>query len=92
MEAEKVFSVVSLYTIDGTVSDVSVATFADKRKAIEEVKKMYLIDLDDCPEKWESDEFYKTIDLENGYFSIHLEGCFMDDGYEVFVKECKINY
>ena len=87
---EKVFIVVKLYCIDGTVSDITTLPFLDKQKAINEVKSTYAGDLEDCSEKWESDDYYKEVDLDNGYFTIYKEGEFTDDGYEVTIQEHEV--
>ncbi len=87
---EKVFIVVKLYCVDGCVDDTTTLAFLDKQKAIDEVKSTYIGDLEDCSEKWASDDYYKEIDLDNGYFTIYKEGDFADDGYKVFIQEQEV--
>jgi hypothetical protein len=87
---EKVFIVVKLYCVDGCVDDITTLPFLDKQKAIDEVKSTYIDDLEECSEKWESDDYYKDIDLDNGYFTIYTEGNFTDDGYEVSIQEQEV--
>jgi len=87
---KKVFIVVKLYCVDGCVSDITTLPFLDKQKAIDEVKSTYARDLEDCSEKWESDNYYKEVDLDNGYFTIYKEGYFIDDGYEVTIQEHEV--
>ena len=86
---EKVFIVVKLYCFDG-LSDITTLPFLDKQKAIDEVKSTYAGDVEDCSEKWESDDYYKEVDLDNGYFTIYKEGEFTDDGYEVTIQEHEV--
>ena len=84
---EKVFIVVKLYCVDGCVSDITTLPFLDKQKAIDEVWSTYVGDVEDCKEKWASDDYYKEVDLDNGFFTIYKEGGFTDDGYEVTMRE-----
>ena len=84
---EKVFIVAILSCVDGCVSDFTTLPFLDKQKAIDEVRSAYASDLEECSEKWESDDYYKEVDLDNGYFTIYKEGEFTDDGYEVTIQE-----
>ena len=87
---EKVFIVVKLYCVDGCVSNITTLPFLDKQKAIDEVRSAYAGDLEGCAEKWASDDYYKEVDLDNGYFTIYKEGEFTDDGYEVTIQEQEV--
>ena len=87
---EKVFIVVKLYCVDGCVDNITTLPFLDKQKAIDEVKNAYISDLEGCSEKWASNDYYKEIDLDNGYFTIYTEGNFTDDGYEVLIQEKEV--
>ena len=87
---EKVFIVVKLYCVDGCVSDITTLPFSDKQKAIDEVWSTYVGDVEDCKEKWASDDYYKEVDLDNGFFTIYKEGGFTDDGYEVTIREHEV--
>ena len=87
---EKVFIVVKLYCVDGCVSDITTLPFLDKQKAIDEVKSAYAGDLEECSEKWASDDYYKEVDLDNGFFMIYKEGEFANDGYKVTIQEHEV--
>ena len=87
---EKVFIVVKLYCVDGCVTDITTLPFLDKQKATEEVKNAYIDYIEEYPEKFTSDDYYKDIDLDNGYFAIYKEGDFADDGYKVLIQEQEV--
>ena len=87
---EKVFIVFKLHCDDGCVSDFTTLPFLDKQKAIDEVRSAYASDLEDCAEKWESDDYYKEVDLDNGFFTIYKKGEFTNDGYEVKIQEHEV--
>jgi uncharacterized protein (DUF927 family) len=87
---EKVFIVVELYTLDGSIVVVKALPFLDKQKATDEVKKAYIDYIEEYPEKFTSDDYYKDIDLDNGYFAIYKEGDFADDGCKVLIQEQEV--